>query len=168
MRGSEAMSLDRGDLDTAAGVLTIRATKFRKSRQLPLHPSTLRALAGYQAIRDRACPAPATPSLLVSTTGARLCHSTVQPVFRQLLGQAGIGQGTRRPRATIHGLRHTFAVTTLLSWYRDGQDVQARRPALSTYLGHASPAATYWYLTATPELLTLAAGRLEAAPGSAR
>ena len=77
MRGSEAMSLDRGDLDTAAGVLTIRATKFRKSRQLPLHPSTLRALAGYQAIRDRACPAPATPSLLVSTTGARLCHSTV-------------------------------------------------------------------------------------------
>ena len=168
MRGSEAMSLDRGDLDTEAGVLTIRSTKFRKSRQLPLHPSTLRALAGYQAIRDRACPAPAAPSLLVSTTGARLCHSTVQPVFRQLLGQAGIGQGTRRPHATIHGLRHTFAVTTLLSWYRDGQDVQARLPALSTYLGHASPAATYWYLTATPELLALAAGRLEAAPGSAR
>jgi integrase/recombinase XerD len=168
MRGSEAMSLDRGDLDTEARVLTIRATKFRKSRQLPLHPSTLRALAGYQAIRDRACPAPAAPSLLVSTTGARLCHSTVQPVFRQLLGQAGIGQGTRRPRATIHGLRHTFAVKTLLSWYRDGQDVQARLPTLSTYLGHASPAATYWYLTATPELLALAAGRLEAAPGSAR
>jgi integrase/recombinase XerD len=168
MRGSEAMSLDRGDLDTGAGVLTIRSTKFRKSRQLPLHPSTLRALAGYQAIRDRACPAQAAPSLLVSTTGTRLCHSTVQPVFRQLLGQAGIGQGTRRPRATIHGLRHTFAVKTLLSWYRDGQDVQARLPALSTYLGHASPAATYWYLTATPELLALAAGRLEAAPGSAR
>jgi len=168
MRGSEAMSVDCGDLDTAAGVLTIRATKFRKSRQLPLHPSTLRALAAYQARRDRLCPSPATASLLVSTTGARLCHSTVQPVFRQLLGQAGIGQGTRRPRATIHGLRHTFAVKTLLSWYRDGQDVQARLPALSTYLGHASPAATYWYLTATPELLALAAGRLEAAPGSAR
>jgi integrase len=167
MRGSEAMALDRGDLDPA-GLVTIRATKFRKSRQLPLHPSTLRALAGYQDIRGRLCPSPATASLLVSTTGARLCHETVQPAFRHLLRQAGIGQDTPRARATIHGLRHTFAVKTLLGWYRDGQDVQARLPALSTWLGHANPAATYWYLTATPELLALAAGRLEAAPGSAR
>jgi integrase/recombinase XerD len=167
LRGSEAMALDRGDLDPA-GLLTIRATKFRKSRQLPLHPSTLRALAVYQAIRDRLCPSPATASLLVSSTGARMCHETVQPVFRHLLGQAGIGQGSCQPRATIHGLRHTFAVKTLLGWYRDGLDVQARLPALSTYLGHVSPAATYWYLTATPELLALAAGRLEAPPESAR
>jgi integrase len=168
MRGSEAMRLDDQDLDAAAGLVTIRATKFRKSRQLPLHPTTARALAGYQVLRDQLCPASATASLLVSTTGARLCHETVQPVFRLLLCQAGIGQGTARPRATVHGLRHTFAVTSLLGWYRDGQDVQARLPALSAYLGHASPAATYWYLTATPELLALAAGRLEAAPGSAR
>jgi integrase/recombinase XerD len=168
MRGSEAMALDHGDLDTAAGLVTIRATKFRKSRQLPLHHSTLRALAAYQATRDRLCPAPATASLLVSSTGARLCQATVQPVFRHLLHQAGIGQDTHRPRATVHGLRHTFAVKTLPGWYRDGQDVQARLPALSTYLGHAGPAATYWYLTGTPELLALAAGRLEAAPGSAR
>jgi integrase/recombinase XerD len=167
MRGSEAMLLDDHDLD-AAGLLTIRATKFRKSRQLPLHPTTARALASYQVLRGRLCPAPATASLLVSSTGARLCHETVQPVFRHLLRQAGIGPGTGRPRATVHGLRHTFAVTTLLGWYRDGQDVQARLPALSAYLGHASPAATYWYLTATPELLALAAGRLEAAPGSAQ
>jgi integrase/recombinase XerD len=168
MRGSEAMRLDDQDLDAAAGLVTIRATKFRKSRQLPLHPATARALASYQARRDQPCPAPATASLLVSTTGARLCHETVQPVFRHLLRQAGIGQGGGRPRATVHGLRHTFAVTSLLGWYRDGQDVQARMPALSTWLGHAGPAATYWYLTATPELLALAAGRLEAAPGSAR
>jgi integrase len=166
MRGSEAMRLDDQDLDAAAGLLTIRATKFRKSRQLPLHPTTLRALASYQVLRDRRCPAPA--SLLVSTTGARLCHETVQPVFRLLLRQAGIGQGPPQPRATIHGLRHTFAVKALLGWYRDGQDVQARLPALSTYLGHANPAATYWYLTGTPELLARAAGRLETAPGSAR
>jgi integrase/recombinase XerD len=145
MRGSEAMALDHGDLDAAAGRLTIRATKFRKSRQLPLHHSTLRALAAYQATRDRLCPAPTTASLLVSSTGARLCHSTVQPVFRHLLRQAGIRQASYRPHATIHGLRHTFAVTTLLGWYRDGQDVQARMPALSTYLGHVGPAATYWY-----------------------
>jgi len=168
MRGSEAMRLDDQDLDAAAGLLTIRATKFRKSRQLPLHPTTLRALAGYQVLRDRLCPAPATASLLVSTTGARLCHETVQPVFRLLLAQAGIGQGRPAPRATLHGLRHTFAVKTLLGWYRDGQDVQARMPVLSAYLGHAGPAATYWYLTATPELLALAAGRLEAEPGGAR
>ena len=168
MRGSEAMALDRGDLDAAAGLLTIRATKFRKSRQLPLHPSTLRALAAYQAIRDRLCPAPATASLLVSTTGARLCHATVQPVFRHLLGQAGIGQARTGPARPSTACATRFAVTTLLGWYRDGQDVQARLPALSTYLGHADPAATYWYLTATPELLALAAGRLEAAPGDAR
>jgi integrase/recombinase XerD len=167
MRGSEAMRLDGQDLD-ATGLLTIRATKFRKSRQLPLHPTTVQALAGYQVLRDQLCRASATASLLVSTTGARLCHETVQPAFRHLLRQAGVGQGTHQPRATIHGLRHTFAVKTLLGWYRDGQDVQARLPALSTWLGHAGPAATYWYLTATPELLALAAGRLEAVPGSAR
>jgi integrase/recombinase XerD len=168
MRGSEAMRLDDADLDATAGLLTIRATKFRKSRQLPLHQTTLRALNGYRALRDQLCPAPATASLLVSTTGARLCHETVQPVFRNLLRQAGIGQGSHQPRPVIHGLRHTFAVNTLLGWYQDGQDVQARIPALSTYLGHAGPAATYWYLTGTPELLALAAGRLEATSGGAR
>jgi integrase len=165
MRGSEAMALDRGDLDATAGLLTVRATKFRKSRQLPLHQTTVRALRDYQAVRDQLCPASVTASLLASTTGARLCQATVQPAFRRLLRQAGIGQGAPQPRATIHGLRHTFAVKTLLGWYRDGQDVQARMPALSTYLGHAGPAATYWYLTATPELLALAAGRLEATTG---
>jgi integrase/recombinase XerD len=92
----------------------------------------------------------------------------VQPAFRLLLRQAGVGKGTPQPRATIHGLRHTFAVKTLLGWYRDGQDVQARMPALSTWLGHADPAATYWYLTATPELLALAAQRLQAPRGGAR
>ncbi len=168
MRGSEAMRLDRGDLDAAAGLLTVRATKFRKSRQLPLHQTTLATLGAYQAQRDQLCPVPATASILVSTTGARLCHETVQPTFRRLLRQAGIGQDTPRARPTIHGLRHSFAVKTLLGWYQDGQDVQARMPALSTYLGHAGPAATYWYLTGTPELLALAAGRLESIPGGAR
>jgi integrase/recombinase XerD len=168
LRGSEAMRLDGQDLDAPAGMLTVRATKFRKSRQLPLHQTTLGALSGYQALRDQLCPAPATASLLVSTTGARLCHATVQPVFRYLLRQAGIGQDVPRPRPVIHGLRHTFAVKTLLGWYQDGHDVQARMPALSTWLGHAGPAATYWYLSATPELLALAAGRLEATPGGAR
>jgi integrase/recombinase XerD len=167
MRGSEAMTLDDGDIDAGTGLLTVRATKFRKSRQLPLHPATLGALASYQVVRDQLCPVPATGSLLLSATGARLCQATVQPAFRHLLRQAGISQPAARPRPTIHGLRHSFAVKTLIGWYRDGQDVQARMPALSTYLGHAAPAATYWYLTGTPELLALAAGRLEAATGDA-
>lgn len=167
LRGSEAMTLDDSDIDAGRGLLTVRATKFRKSRQLPLQVSTLEALAGYQALRDQLCPAPATGSLLVSTTGARLCQATVQPAFRGLLRQAGIGRDSSRPRATIHCLRHTFAVKTLIGWYRDGQDVQARMPSLSTWLGHVAPAATYWYLTGTPELLTLAAARLEAATGGA-
>jgi integrase/recombinase XerD len=166
LRGSEAMTLDDSDIDAGPG-LTVRATTFRKSRQLPLQVSTLAALAGYQALRDQLCRAPATGSLLVSATGARLCQATVQPVSRGLLRQAGIGRDSSRPRATIHGLRHTFAVKTLIGWYRDGQDVQARMPSLSTWLGHAAPAATYWYLTGTPELLTLAAVRLEAATGAA-
>lgn len=106
MRGSEVMALDRCDLDAAGGLLTVRATKFRKSRLLPLQVTTLEALAGYQALRDRLCPAPATGSLLVSTTGARLCQATVQPAFRHLLRQAGIARGSSRPRPTIHGLRH--------------------------------------------------------------
>jgi integrase/recombinase XerD len=167
LRGSEAMALDDSDIDAGPGQLIVRATKFRKSRQLPLQVSTLAALAGYQALRERLCPAPATGSLLVSATGARLCQATVQPAFRGLLRQAGIGQDSSRPRAAIHGLRHTFAVKTLIGWYRDGQDVQARMPSLSTWLGHVAPAATYWYLTGTPELLTLAAGRLEDATGGA-
>jgi integrase/recombinase XerD len=167
MRGSEAMRLDSTDIDASAGLLTVRATKFRKSRQLPLHPATLEALAAYQTRRDELCPAPAAASLLVSTTGARLCQATVQPVFRQLLGLAGVGGRAPRPRGTIHGLRHTFAVKTLLGWYRDGQDVPARMPALSTWLGHVAPDATYWYLTGTPELLALAAQRLETVPRDA-
>jgi integrase/recombinase XerD len=168
MRGSEAMRLDDTDIDAGTGLLTVRATKFRKSRQLPLHPATLEALAGYQARRDQLCPAPDAASLLVSTTGARLCQATVQPAFRYLLGQAGVGGRAARPRPTIHGLRHTFAVKTLLGWYRDGEDVPARMPALSTWLGHVAPAATYWYLTGTPELLAPAAQRLETARRGSR
>jgi len=168
LRGGEAMRLDDHDLDAACGLLTVRATKFCKSRQLPLHQTTLQALGEYQALRDQLCPATRTASLLVSTTGARLCQATVQPAFRYLIRQAGIGRRTPQHRPVIHGLRHTFAVKTLLGWYQDGQDVQARMPALSTWLGHTGPAATYWYLSATPELLALVARRLEATPGGAR
>lgn len=111
------------------------------------------------------CPSPATASLFVSTSGTRLCHATVQPTFRHLVRQAGVGPAEGKPPPRIHDLRHSFAVKTLLRWYEDGEDVQARMPALSTYLGHVDPGSTYWYLSAAPELLAVAARRLEATFG---
>jgi integrase len=163
-RLGEALSLERGDLDPAAGLLTIRQAKFRKPRQLPLHPSATAALASYAARRDRRRPRPATTAFFISTTGARLARTTVQETFRRLLHQTGIYQRAGGLRPRLHDARHTFAVTTLLGWYRDGGGVQARLPLLSTWLGHADPRHTYWYLSAAPELLALAAERLEPGP----
>jgi integrase/recombinase XerD len=118
-------------------------------------------LAGYAARRDRLCPHPAGPAFFITSTGQRAAQRGVAGTFARLVTLAGIAAlpGRRRPR--VHDLRHTFAVTTVTRWYRDGADVQAQLPVLSAYLGHASPEATYWYLQATPELLALAAGRLQ-------
>jgi integrase len=165
MRVSEAMALDDGDLDWRNGLVTVRNSKYNKSRELLLHPTTVEALRAYRAKRDRLGPIRLTPSLFVSSRGSRLCHETVQPAFRQLVRRAGLVQPPSSPQPRIHGLRHTFAVNTLLSWYRDGGDVAARMPLLSTYLGHVDIAATYWYLSAVPELLALAARRLERTEG---
>ena len=165
MRRGEVLGLDRDDVDPVSGVLSIRNAKFHKPRQLPLHPSTVTALTDYAALRDRLCRHPQTAALLVSSTGARLSASTVSQTFRDLLSQTGIGQDSTRRRARIHDGRHSFAVKTLLGWYQDGGDVPARLPLLATYLGHADPRHTYWYLTAVPELLALAADRLEPVSG---
>ena len=163
MREAEAIGLDRDDVDLDAGGLTIRDSKFNKSRQLPLHPSVVAVLRDYAAQRDRLCPGPATSSFFISVQGRRLTGRRLRAVFTRLIDQAGLvsRNGSRRPR--VHDLRHTFAVRTLLDWYRDGGDVQARLPLLSAYLGHARPSSTYWYLQAVPELLTLAAELLEPA-----
>jgi integrase/recombinase XerD len=121
MRGGEAMRLDVDDVDWAQGLITVHDSKFGKSRQVYLHETTLKALQQYCVHRDQLCPSPATASLLVSTTGARLCHAVIQPTFRQLLRQAGVGGQEALPRPRIHALRHSFAVRTLLSWYRRGR-----------------------------------------------
>jgi integrase len=99
--------------------------------------------------------------VFVSSWGARLSHQSVHLSFGQIRRASGVTglQPGRLPR--LHDLRHTFAVNTLLGWYRAGADVAVRLPLLSTYLGHVDPAATYWYLSAVPELLGLAAERLE-------
>jgi integrase/recombinase XerD len=166
MRVGEAIRLDVGDLDSDQGVLLIRQSKFGKSRYVPLHLSTTAALRDYSARRSEYHPAPGNASLFVSLTGRRLIYPTVNDVFRQLRAETGIGVGAARP-PRIHDMRHAFAVTTLLTWYRDGGDVAARLPWLSTYLGHRDPKSTYWYLSATPELLTIAAARLEPIIGAA-
>jgi integrase len=161
LRGGEAMCLDRSDLDAAERLLTVRRTKFGKSRLVPLHHTTVEALQTYDALRDQLCPSPATASLFVSTTGARLCHAVLQPTFRDLLRRCGITSTPSGGRRHVHDLRHSFAVATLLRWYDDGLDVQARMPLLSTYLGHIDPGATYWYLTGVPDLFAPAADRLQ-------
>jgi integrase/recombinase XerD len=154
-----ALSGDHVDLDTA--LITVINSKFGKSRLVPLHDDTADMLRRYAARRDELCPAPATGSFFISTTGRPLLHSSVDGIFAQLLGLAGIRTPPGRARPRVHDLRHTMAVTTLLEWYRSGADVPACLPLLSTWLGHADPASTFWYLHASPELLALAARLLE-------
>lgn len=161
LRVGEALALDRADVDLEGGILRVRRAKHGNSREVPLHDSTSRALGDYGRLRDRHCPEPMTAAFFVAGRGLRLTSGTFQATFRTLVHRAGLeGRGERcRPRP--HDLRHSFAVTTLLDWYRAGVDVDARLPLLSTYLGHVDPAATYWYLQAAPELLALAGRRLE-------
>lgn len=160
LRLGEALAIDRADAGLDAAVLTVTG-KDDQMRLVPLHPSTATMLAGYAARRDRLCPHPATPAFFITSTGQRAHQRGVHESFARLVTLAGIATppGQRRPR--IHDMRHTFAVTTLTGWYRDGADVAAQLPVLSAYLGHSCPEATYWYLQATPELLALAAARLQ-------
>jgi integrase len=161
MRLGEVINLDRDDVDLDEGVLVVRQGKFGKSRELVLHSSTVTALRDYAALRDRTRLRTWTQAWFVSSNGSRLIHQTVQHRFRRLTQTAGLVPRSATCRPRIHDLRHSFAVNTLLGWYRAGVDVQARLPLLSTYLGHIDPANTYWYLTATPELMQVIAQRLD-------
>lgn len=165
LRVGEAMALDCTDVDFEAGLLTVRNTKFNKSREVLLHASVVGKLNEYIDRRKRLDQEP-TPSFFVSTRGTRLSQSSISPTFRQLRQRVFDDDATCPWR--IHDFRHTFAVNTLMSWYRDGDDVASRLPLLSTYLGHIDPKATYWYLSAVPELLGLAAMRLEVARSEQR
>lgn len=160
MRVGEALRLDCCDVDWDQAVIRVRGTKFGKGRDVVVSVSTVDALAAYRSRRDRRRPA--TAALFVSLAGTRVIYSNFAHTFHQAVLAAGVGaEGLAQPRA--HDLRHSFAVRTLLGWYRAGLDVEARLPRLSTYLGHREPRYTYHYLTATPELLGHAAARLDAA-----
>lgn len=167
LRIGEAIKLDRSDIDWAQGVLHIRETKFGKSRLVPLHASAMTALRAYDTLRDELMPAPKDPAFFVSLTARRLIYAVVWPTFRTLVNAAGVGADAPHP-PRLHEIRHTFAVRTLLRWYRIEDNVQARIPSLSTYMGHREPACTYWYLSAAPELLALAAARRDGVRTQAR
>jgi integrase/recombinase XerD len=158
MRGGEARGLPRDDVDLEHGVITIREAKFDRSRLVPLHPTTTQALRRYALVRDGLCPHRRSETFFLSTAGTGLLPADVGRTFRQITTDIGVRTATVHPR--IHDLRHSFAVHTLLRWLSSGVDVDAAMPRLSTYLGHIAPADTYWYLSAAPELMELAARRL--------
>lgn len=163
LRIGEALRLDRGDVDLDDGVLRIHRTKFGKSREVPLHPTTVEALGAYAGRRDQLCPRPRHPAFFVSVAGTRVLYCNFHLGWLDLVRRAGLEARSPRCRPRPHDARHSFAVRTLLGWYRDGVDVGVHMPLLSTYLGHVHPANTYWYLSAAPELLSLVAARLDAA-----
>lgn len=164
LRVSEALHLDGPDVELDKGLLTIRRTKFGKSRLVPVHPSTIEALTGYADTRDRLLPRRHTPAFFVSERGGRLTDGNTRHTFAVVCRRSGLRIPTpgrrhgRGPR--LHDLRHRFAACTLVAWYRAGRDVERDMPKLATYLGHVHVNDTYWYLEAVPELLELAAARL--------
>jgi integrase len=161
LRISEALSLRLQDVDLQEGVLTIHHTKFGKSRLVPIDTSTQQILAQYAHRRDESL-GPLTPrNFLMSDHGRVLKGTTVRHIFNKLSRQIGLRGPLDHHGPRLHDFRHRFALRTLVSWYRSGQDVEQRLPILSTYLGHAHVTDTYWYLSLCPELMGLATDRLE-------
>ena len=161
LRISEAIKLERQDVDFNQGLLTIRQAKFNKARLIPLHISTRKVFTQYAAHRDRLMPRPASPCFLLNDYGRRLELSAVHRTFYDLSRQTGLRGPTDHTGPRLHDFRHRFALNTLIEWYRAGEDIERRLPVLSTFLGHAHVADTYWYLSIHPELMGLATSRLE-------
>lgn len=165
LRVSEAIHLHDADVDLKQAMLTVRQTKFAKSRQLPLHPSTVEALAHYRRQRARHVPTTADSPFFISSRGRRLGQPLgerqVHRVFNALRDSlAWVNRGAHEaPR--LHELRHAFAVRRVMLWHAEGTNVDQMMLALSTYMGHAEIFYTYWYLTAVPELMALAGERFE-------
>ena len=172
MRIGEAIRLDQQDIDHERNLVTVVESKFGKSRQLAVHTTTTAALRAYLARRDRPVPAEPTDAVFTSAVGTRLTYCNVHLAFKRIVAHAGLTPRSTVCRPRPHDLRHAFAVNTLLDAYRDdrgdGEHIGARIALLCTYLGHVNPGSTYWYLQAAPELLALAADRLEFAEEGAR
>jgi integrase len=162
LRLSEALRLCCADVDLMGGVLTVRQTKFAKSRLVPLHPTTATELTRYDELRRRHVPAAPGAPFFVSAKGVALASRTVHGVFAGLRAQLGwwVARGTH-PAPRIHDLRHTFICRRVALWQAHGTDLDHAMLALSTYVGHAKVSDTYWYLTAVPDLMVGAGRRFE-------
>jgi integrase/recombinase XerD len=165
MRMSEPINLDRKDVDLDQGIITARQAKFNKSRLLPVHITTRDKLAEYDRLRDRICPRPKSAAFFVSERGTRLTDWTLRRWFVILSHRIGLRSPGDSHGPCLHELRHRFAICTLLGWYRQGACAGKNMVALTTYLGHAHIADTYWYISANSELLELAALRMEEKKG---
>lgn len=165
LRISEAIHLRDADVDLKRGILTIRQTKFAKSRQVPVHPSTIEALSRYRRQRARHVPTTADMPFLIGSRGRRLGQPLgdrqAHRVFNALHDRLGWVNRGAHAAPRLHDLRHTFAVRRLMRWYADGTNIDQMMLALSTYMGHTEIFYTYWYLSAVPELMALAGGRFE-------
>lgn len=158
MRIGEAVALGRDDVDLEAGLITIRKAKLDRARLVPLHPTATEALRRYASERDRLCPTPRSRAFFLSSAGTPVHANGLRQTFREITTRIGVRTEAVHPR--IHDLRHRFAVQTLIDWQRSGIKIDEHIVTLSTYLGHVSPADTYWYLSASPELMALTAERL--------
>jgi integrase len=158
MRVSEAINLDISDVDFANGVLKIRNTKFKKSRLVPVHPTTLEVLKEYDRLRRELVPDQKDNAFFISKCKIRLVYGNINSTFLQLVRNIGIrnevGKGAR-----IQDLRHTFAIRRVATWYDEGLDIHQMLPLLSTYIGHTHFEDTTYYLTAGAELLAKGAAR---------
>jgi integrase len=161
MRISEVTALSREDVDLTQGIITIRLTKFSKSRSIPVHKSTLQVLREYTQLRDQIHPTVKIQSFFLFDRGTSLTVCSIREVFIRLSHRIGFRKPTDSHGPRIHDFRHSFAVKTIIKWYREGINVESQIPLLSTYLGHTKPSDTYWYLSSVPELIGLAAARLE-------
>jgi len=168
MRISEATSVRRDDVDLSAGIITIRETKFSKTRCIPVHDSTIQVLAEYLRRRDKIHSDALSSTFFLSDSGTALTTAVLRCMFLRISHRIGFRKPNQRYGPRVHDLRHTFAVKTVMRWYREGADVDQQMPLLSTYLGHVKPSDTYWYLSSVPELVGLAAARLEAHRGGRR
>jgi len=161
LRIGEALSLRLSDVDLTASILTIRESKFYKTRLVPMGPDLAGAVGQYVAQRAKAHPTQLDGALFLTRTGTSVARHTAENVFSRLRVRAGVLRPGGRYQPRLHDLRHAFAVHRLVSWYRRGADVQRLLPQLATYLGHVHIAATQRYLTLTPELLREASLRFE-------
>lgn len=162
LRVGEAINLEVQDVDLTQRILTIRGTKFGKSRFVPLHPTTAKELSKYKKRRDEFLADRRSPYFFVNRKGTRLFHSDINRIFTIISVKAGVRKSISGRGPRPHDFRHTFAVRTLIRWYQAGVDIERRLPVLSTFLGHVLVSNTYWYLTEHPELMRLAVQRLDA------